>query len=74
VTFAWLLADGLNRRITWVVDFYDTTNPLYSAWRHVLPDYLDLSATTWILHGTWLVVVLIVAARAWSIAPAPTRR
>jgi hypothetical protein len=74
VTFAWLLADGLSHRITWVVDFYDTTNPLYRTWRHVLPDYLDVSTTTWILHGAWLAVVLIVAARAWALAPASIRR
>jgi hypothetical protein len=74
VALAWLVADGLARRITWVVDFYDTTNPLYRVWRRVLPDYVDVGATTWILHGAWLLVVLIVAARAWRIAPAPTRR
>jgi hypothetical protein len=62
VTLAWLLADGLNRRITWVVDFYDTTNPLYGLWRHALPDYVNVTATTWVLHGTWLVVVLVAAA------------
>jgi len=72
VTLAWLLADGLNRRITWVVDFYDTTNPLYRAWRQILPDYADVSTTTWVLHGAWLVVVLIVSARAWTRAT--TRR
>jgi hypothetical protein len=73
VTLAWILADGLNRRITWVVDFYDTTNPLYRAWRHILPDYADVSTTTWVLHGAWLVVVLIVSARAWILAPPTTR-
>jgi hypothetical protein len=71
VTLVWLLADGLNRRITWVVDFYETTNPLYGAWRLVLPDYLDVTPMTWVLHGAWLVLVLAVAARTWrGIAPA----
>jgi hypothetical protein len=66
VTLAWLVADGLARRITWVVDFYDTTNPLYRAWRVLLPDYVDVTGSTWILHGAWLVVVLIVAVRTWK--------
>ena len=65
VTLAWLLADGLNRRIAWVVDFYDTTNPLYGLWRQLLPDYVDVTATTWVLHGAWLVVVAIVVAWTW---------
>ncbi|MGH2776252.1 MAG: hypothetical protein ACRDJT_12580 [Actinomycetota bacterium] len=70
VTLVWLLADGLNRRITWVVDFYDTTNPLYGVWRHVLPDYLDVTSMTWVLHGAWLVLVLAVAERTWrGMAP-----
>ena len=68
-TLAWLVADGLARRITWVVDFYDTTNPLYRAWRVLLPDYLDVTASTWILHGAWLVVVLVVAVRTWRLTP-----
>jgi hypothetical protein len=68
VTFAWLVSDGLNHRITWVVDFYDTTNPLYGAWRHVLPDYLSVTEMTWILHGLWLVLVLIVASWSWRFA------
>jgi hypothetical protein len=68
VTFAWLVYDGLNRRITWVVDFYETTNPLYGTWRRILPDYLDVTEMTWILHGAWLVLVLIAAAWAWRLA------
>jgi len=68
MTFAWLVYDGLHRRITWVVDFYDTTSPLYSTWRRVLPDYLDVTEMTWILHGAWLVLVLVVAAWAWRLA------
>jgi hypothetical protein len=66
VTFAWLLLDGLNRRVTWVVDFYDTTNPLYRLWQHALPNYLDPSAMTWVLHGAWLVLTVVVALRAYS--------
>jgi hypothetical protein len=68
LTFAWLVYDGLNRRITWVVDFYETTSPLYGTWRRVLPDYLVVTEMTWILHGAWLVLVLIVAAWAWKLA------
>jgi len=68
LTFAWLVYDGLNRRITWVVDFYETTSPLYRTWRRVLPDYLNVTEMTWILHGAWLVLVLVVSAWAWRLA------
>lgn len=65
LTLVWLLAEGLTHRITWVVDFFDTTNPLYGVWRNVLPDYLDVTTMTWILHGVWLVVALALAVQAW---------
>jgi hypothetical protein len=59
----WLVAEGAAGRITWVVDFAATGNPLYRAWRLVLPDYLAMSWWTWALHGTWLVVLT-----AWAVA------
>jgi hypothetical protein len=64
VTLMWLIADGLNRRISWVVDFYETTNPLYRLWQHALPDYLAPTTMTWVLHGAWLALTLVVAMRA----------
>ena len=53
----WLVAEGAAGRITWVVDFAATGDPLYRAWRLVLPDHLAMSWWSWVLHGTWLVVL-----------------
>jgi hypothetical protein len=60
----WLVADGAAGRVTWAVDPTATTNPLYRAWRLVLPDYLAMSPWTWVLHGAWLVALVAWAAVA----------
>ena len=49
-----------------MVDLQDTANPLYRAWSAALPDYLDVTAATWVLHWTWaaaLVALAVLAAR-----------
>jgi hypothetical protein len=38
--------------------------PLYRAWRLVLPDYLAMGWWTWVLHGAWLVALAAWAAVA----------
>src|SRR5215216_312625 len=60
----WLVADGAAGRVTWAVDPTATANPLYRAWRLVLPDYLAMSWKTWGLHGAWLVALAAWAAVA----------
>jgi hypothetical protein len=79
VAYAWLVVDGLAGRVTWAVDFFRAGDPAYRTWRLVLPDYLAVTATTWVLHAAWLVVVAVWAAAAWrgagtpaGEAPAPT--
>jgi hypothetical protein len=67
-TYLWVVADGLGGRITWVVDFFRTTNPFYGAWRVLLPDYMAASAHTWALHGVWLGVALFLAVLGWRRA------
>ncbi len=73
-SLAWLVVEGLDRRLTWVVDFFTTSNPLYRVWRSALPDYLDVTPTTWVLHGLWILLVALLALWAWRARPAPTRR
>jgi hypothetical protein len=68
VAYAWLVADGLAGRVAWAVDFFATGNPAYRAWRLVLPDYLTVTATTWVLHAAWLAVLAGWAAAAWRQA------
>jgi hypothetical protein len=65
----WLVAEGAAGRVTWAVDATATTNPLYRAWRLVLPDYLAMSWWTWVLHVAWL-----VALGAWAVAAVRSRQ
>src|SRR5215217_1817274 len=60
----WLVLDGAAGRVTWAVDPMATTDPLYRAWRLLLPDYLAMSWRTWVLHGAWLVALAAWAAVA----------
>ena len=55
-TYAFLVVEGWRRDLTLVVDFEQTANPLYRAWRAVLPDYRNVTATTWVLQAAWLAV------------------
>lgn len=74
LAYAWVVADGIAGRITWVVDFFDTTNPLYRAWRLVLPNYLDVSSLTWVLHWGWTIGLVAIAILAWRSPVGPARR
>lgn len=60
-TYAWLVVEGLQHRLTWVVDFAATSGP-HRLWRWALPAYQEPSAATWAAHGAWL---LVAAALAW---------
>ena len=61
---AWVVAEGLAGRLTWVVDLQSTGNPVYRAWRLALPDYLEVTGLTWTLHGLWAAAALAAAAAA----------
>jgi len=63
-TYAWLVVEGSLGNTTWIVDFFDTTNPVYRAWRLVLPDYMNVTTTTWVLHGAWITVFVALSSRA----------
>lgn len=65
VSFGFLLVEGLANRLTWVVDFGTTSNPLYQTYSPLLPDYLASTTTTWVLHGSWVVVVVFLAWTGW---------
>jgi hypothetical protein len=65
LAYAWLLADGFAGRLTWVVDFWTTGNPVYQAWRRLLPDYLAPTVWTWPLHAAWSVVLVVLAWHGW---------
>jgi hypothetical protein len=44
-----------------VVDFYETSNPLYRAWSRLLPDYIELTAGDWVLHAVWVALAFAAA-------------
>jgi hypothetical protein len=70
-THAWTVTEGLGGRLTWVVDFAETSNPLYRTWRAALPDLMTPSARTWLLHALWAVIAVALIARGWGGAASP---
>ncbi len=72
LTYAYLTAEALAHELTLVVDFFETTNPLYRGWSALLPDYRNVTAATWVLHGMWIAVA---ATACWwgvrSTRPSP---
>jgi hypothetical protein len=60
VEFGWLMVEGLRHRLTLVVDFTTTTDPLYRVWRHVLPDGRANTDTAVALTAAWGVAALAV--------------
>jgi hypothetical protein len=65
LAYGWILVEGWRGERTWAVDFFDTANPVYRAWRLVLPDYRQPTAATWWLHAAWVAVVVALAALGW---------
>ena len=66
LTYVWLLVEGLAGRVTWAADLQTTINPLYRGWRYALPDYLNVTAGTWLLHAAWLSAALGTAAVTYA--------
>ncbi|MGH8913270.1 MAG: hypothetical protein ACRDZM_01995 [Acidimicrobiia bacterium] len=62
-----LVVEGLQGRLTWVVDFGATSNPLYGALATVMPDYMAPGGFTWALHGAWVSVALALGWLGWRI-------
>ncbi len=65
VAFGFLLVEGTVDHLTWVVDFGTTSNPLYQTYSPLLPDYLASTTATWVLHGSWVAVVLVLGWLGW---------
>ncbi|MDP8959324.1 MAG: hypothetical protein M3N51_09050, partial [Actinomycetota bacterium] len=60
-SYAFLLVEGVLGRLTWVVAFEETSNPLYRAWRLLLPDYRGGGRSTWVLHAVWIGLLGLLA-------------
>lgn len=63
--FGFLVVEGLSGRLTWVVDFGATVDPIYRAVRLVLPDYQSPTRLTWLLHGAWVATALGLLRWGW---------
>ncbi|HEX4868865.1 MAG TPA: hypothetical protein VFV32_14740 [Acidimicrobiales bacterium] len=72
----WLVVEVLRGQRTLVFSFESTTDPIYRAWRAVLPDYHHPTAATWLLQAAWLLALAALARWGWrraELAPgAPT--
>ena len=66
VTYAWFVVEAYWSGLTWVVDFFETSNPLVQAWRLVLPDFWQENAATWPLAALWTVVLGAAAGYAYT--------
>lgn len=67
-SYVWLAAQAAAGGLTWMQDFYTTADPWYRVWRLALPDYLDVTASTWVLQGLWLAALAVSAVWAWCRA------
>lgn len=65
VAFGFLLVEGLANQLTWVVDFGTTANPTYQTLAVFLPDYLAPTTATWVLHGSWVAIVVALGWLGW---------
>jgi hypothetical protein len=68
VAFLFLLFEGWGQRLTWVVDFGTTANPMYQALSTIMPDYMTPTTTTWALHAVWVTVFVALALAGWRSA------
>lgn len=69
--WGWLVLEVLAGRRTLIVDFERTSNPVYRAWRAVLPDYRDPTAATWLFQSAWLLLLGALSVGAWRAAAVP---
>jgi hypothetical protein len=66
LTHMWFVVEAYWGGLTWVVDFFETTNPWVRVWRHALPDFWQENAATWPLAALWLVVLGALAGYAYT--------
>jgi hypothetical protein len=66
-----LVADGLGDATTWVVDFFETGDPLSGAWRVLLPSGLSETRTAAATTIAWAVVALALVVAGWRASRPP---
>lgn len=65
LSYLLLVRDGLAGDIAWIVDFARVSDPLYQVRRAMLPNYLTVTAATWVWQSLWLAVTLGLSVVAW---------
>lgn len=73
LNYGWLVADGLSGRLTWVVDFFRTTSPVYAVLSRLSPNYFDVGAKTWLLQSVWLTAAIGLGWWGWRRAATDER-
>lgn len=58
LSLAWIYVEGWRGRIALVVDFFNTSNPVYRLWALMLPNYAAPSFGDWVLHAGWTALAL----------------
>jgi hypothetical protein len=70
LSWGWLVVEVLDSRRRLIIDFESTANPLYTAWRTLLPDYRHPGTGDWLLQAGWLVALGVAAVTAVAAVPA----
>jgi len=68
VLWGWVVVEVLQERLRLIIDFEATRNPLYRAWRHVLPDLRQPDGTTAFVYAAWVAVLAGLAWWGWRSA------
>lgn len=68
VLWMWLVVEVLRGQRTLVFSFEATSDPIYRAWRTLLPDYHHPTAATWLLQAAWLAASAVAVTWAWRSA------
>lgn len=69
VMWSWVVVEAYLHQLTLIVDFWETGNPLFTAWRALLPAHFEPNRFTGPLIGVWS--ALLLGAVIWGYATQP---
>jgi hypothetical protein len=65
-SYLFLVVEAYRGGLTFVVDFFETENPWYRAWRLALPDFWRENVWTWPLAALWALYAYTATRRVWG--------
>jgi len=74
VAFAFLVVEGATSRLTWVIDFARTGDPLVRLARPLLPNLRVAGAGTTLRQLSWTALLAVLAVVGWRSATPPSAR